>query len=60
MNKECAACGWDGLLTTGKCSGCGEEKTYCFDCFNNGKPFNCGACQAPETVIATDLDEIVF
>jgi hypothetical protein len=46
MNKECAACGWDGTLTRKKCGGCGEEKWYCSDCYVGNRAFNCSECQA--------------
>lgn len=41
MNKECAACGYDGTLRRLMCPGCGEQKWYCSDCNN----LNCADCQ---------------
>lgn len=45
MNKECAACGYDGTLRRLPCPGCGEQKWYCSDCNALGRAFNCLDCQ---------------
>jgi hypothetical protein len=48
MNKECTACGWDGMMRRVACPTCKIEKWYCGDCGPGTRAFNCGECQQPQ------------